>query len=714
MARLNTLVVCEKPSAAARVAQAIDDERIPRKLKQQGVPYFECGTRQGKVTVCSAIGHLYSVGPKGRSNSRLFPIWDNRWRPKNEQKHAEAKFSRWISTIKTLARTADHFVNACDYDTEGSLIGYMILKYACNASESQSSRMTFSTMTEGELRRAFRKSVSGLGDAEVESGRCRHELDWLYGINLSRVLTNSMLQYGAGYATLSTGRVQGPTLKFVVDREEEIGYFLPIPYWVIDAEIEYHDQRYRVDYQRGKIENYQEASHVVEDCHNRTLSVREIASDYVEQKPPYPFDLSGLQSEAFRHFGYSPSRTLAVAEELYLNALISYPRTGSQKLPPSIGYASILRDLTSQADYRHHALKILERGYLYPVQGFKQDQAHPAIYPTGQTPRFKSNDPKKQLYDLIVKRFLTAFAQAAVYLTQTATLEIGRHTFSLIGKTIEQHGWIESYRPYVSLETRALPSFEVGDKIAMGSIDARECFTQPPSRFSSLSLLRKMEEEGIGTKATRAGIIEILYLRDYVDRTKLSATPLAMTVISLLEEYCHRIIDAKLTEAVENSMSRVLVGETSRKLVLVDTVRHLRAVMMSLIEHQEELGSLLGTTLSAQRQAVVSLKTPCPNCGSTLTIVRNRNTGKRFVGCKGRWETGCKFTLPLPQMGSLTLIGRFCKECGFQLVQVRYGRRRASASCPRCYATSLGKKSSGVDDSESPGKTQAAEPTLST
>jgi len=569
-------------------------------------------------------------------------------------------------------------------------------------------------MTERELRQAFRKSGSGLGDSEVESGRCRHELDWLYGINLSRVLTNSILQDGAGYATLSTGRVQGPTLKFVVDREEEIGYFLPIPYWVIDAEVECHNKRYQVDYQRGKIENYQEASQIMEECHNRTLAVREIASDYVEQKPPYPFDLSGLQSEAFRHFGYSPSRTLAVAEELYLNALISYPRTGSQKLPPSIGYASILRDLASQADYQYHALKTLEKGDLHPVQGFKQDQAHPAIYPTGQAPRFKSNDPKKQLYELIVKRFLATFAQAATYLTQTALLETGRHVFLLIGKTAEQLGWIESYRPYASLETRALPSLHLGDKIALTSIEARERFTQPPARFSPLSLLRRMEEEGIGTKATRAGIIELLYLRDYVDRTKLTATPLAMTVTSLMEKYCHRIIDAKLTEAVENSMATVRAEETSRKLVLMDTIQHLRGVMTSLVEHQEKLGSELRAALSAQKEAAVSFKTPCPSCGSTLTIVRNRNTGKRFVGCKGRWETSCKFALPLPQIGSLTILGRFCKECGFQLVQVRYGRRHASTSCPMCYATSRDKKSSGEDTPESPGKTQAAEPILST
>src|SRR5262245_17453492 len=158
MAILSTLIVCEKPTAAARVALAIDEEGIPRKQTSCGVPYFECGTRQGRVVVCSAIGHLYSVAPKGKATSGVFPIWDNHWQPKSERKRTLHSYSRWIRAINTLANTAEEFVNACDNDPEGALIGSMVLKKACNASESNSRRMTFSTMTESELKQAFRNS----------------------------------------------------------------------------------------------------------------------------------------------------------------------------------------------------------------------------------------------------------------------------------------------------------------------------------------------------------------------------------------------------------------------------------------------------------------------------------------------------------------------------------------------------------------------------
>src|SRR5215831_1170237 len=121
---MKTLVVCEKPSAAAKVAQAIDEEGIPRKLSVQGVPYFVCGTKQGTVTVCSAVGHLYSVACKGRASSQLFPAWDNTWKATAELRKGGNGRSRWIRAIKTLARGSDHFVNACDYDVEGSLIGF--------------------------------------------------------------------------------------------------------------------------------------------------------------------------------------------------------------------------------------------------------------------------------------------------------------------------------------------------------------------------------------------------------------------------------------------------------------------------------------------------------------------------------------------------------------------------------------------------------------
>jgi DNA topoisomerase-1 len=499
--------VCEKPDAAERVARSLDENAEPRKRDLQGVPFFECKARYDTIVVCSALGHLYAVESKGRSNRRYYPVWDFGWKSRHEVERTSARLARWVRVISSLAKDAERFVNACDYDIEGSLIGHTILQYACNGAHSKAERMKFSTMTEKELKAAFRTLSPRLDFLLVEAGRCRHELDWLYGINLSRIMTESVVKQGKGYATLSTGRVQGPTLAFVVEREEEIGCFVPTPFWTIESTVEYEGRDYRTEYYKEKIPTLQEAEQIVSECKRSLLVVRDVESREFQQPPPFPFDISSLQSEAFQHFGYSPARTLTGAERLYLDALISYPRTSSQKLPPDIGYFDILRGISSQRDYRSLARKLLSMGRLHPTQGSREDQAHPAIYPTGESPGYPLTGPEAGLYNLIVRRFMAAFAQPCLRQRSRIILEHEHHRFFLRGSQILEACWTEFYRPYLSEDAHELPSLGLGVKLPLCDVNALEKFTQPPPRYNPNSLLKRMEEENIGTKATRAQIV---------------------------------------------------------------------------------------------------------------------------------------------------------------------------------------------------------------
>ncbi len=240
--------------------------------------------------------------------------------------------------------------------------------------------------------------------------------------------------------------------------------------------------------------------------------------------------------------------------------------------------------------------------------------------------------------------------------------------------------------------TSSLPPLKVGVHVPISKIEAREKFTQPPPRFNAASLLRKMEDENIGTKATRADIIETLYKRGYVAGPRMRATPLAKAVTGVLGQYCPLVIDTRFTAELEDLMEQIQEGKTTRKLVLLKGLEDLRRVMLELIGREEELGTRLGDVVGAQRIVDSSFDTPCPLCGSVLRIVRNRKTGKRFVGCSGRWEKNCNFTLPLPQFGTISILSRSCKVCGFQMVQARSRGRRALVSCPRCYASRTGEK----------------------
>src|SRR5438132_5253842 len=687
---MRTLIVCEKPDAALRVARALDDENLPLKLESQGVPYFECHTKAGPLIVCSALGHLYGVDSKGRSSRSSYPVWDYHWALKYLVDKDSARLARWVRVIGSLAANMDRYINACDYDIEGSVIGHTILQYACDGAAVKALRMKFSTMTERELRFAFQKLDPKAELSIVNAGKCRHELDWLYGINLSRLLTESALKQGRGYATLSTGRVQGPTLGFVVAREEEISCFVPVPFWTIEARIVHDGKTFALEYERDKVASRSEAQIVCDECRGAVLEVKSVESRDTQQHSPYPFDLSSLQSEAYRHFGYSPARTLALAERLYLDALISYPRTSSQKLPPDIGYAEIMRGIAFHTDYRPLVAKLTTRSDLRPNNGPKDDPAHPAIFPTGEFLRRPVSGGEAKLYDLISRRFMATFADSSLKTSSRIILTCNNHRFFLSGSRIIRPGWAEFYRPYVFDDSIHLPDLRVGDRARVQDIKSIERFTQPPHRYNPSSLLKKMEDANIGTKATRAGIIDLLYARGYVREERIRASELADKVADTLSTYCPSIMDPSFTVNLENLMEDIQNGTASTRGVLVEALEHLRLIMLSLAENEQEIGSQLSEVIVAQRAADVTFDSPCPKCGLKLAVVRNRGTGKRFIGCNGKWQTGCSFTLPLPQFGNLTLLSRHCNTCGFQMIQARSRGRRPLVSCPRCYVTRAG------------------------
>jgi len=280
---------------------------------------------------------------------------------------------------------------------------------------------------------------------------------------------------------------------------------------------------------------------------------------------------------------------------------------------------------------------------------------------------------------------MSAFAEPSLRESSKLTLKKDPHRFFLRGTRLLREGWIQFYRPYASDEFQKLPDLKVGDKIPITRIKDTQKLTEPPPRYNPSSLLRKMEEENIGTKATRAEIIEILYRRGYIKNIRIEATALALKIIHLLNKYCPLIIDPKFTAKLETSMDNIQTLQTTRSHVLADTLDHLRPIMLDLIAREDEIGSQLAEVVVSQRIASLTFDYPCPQCGSRLKIIRSRTSGKRFIGCTG-YEKGCRFTLPLPQFGNLSITQTNCKICGFQLVQARIKGRRPMTSCARCYS----------------------------
>jgi len=652
---------------------------------KRGVPIYEVFRPGERIYVCSALGHLYSVDQKQGVARRSYPVWDLTWKPRYQTEKRQERLQTWIEQIRRISQEADCFVNACDYDIEGSVIGAMVLKYACNGADQSAKRMKFSTLTRKELQEAYANSLARLDFTLVNAGMCRHEVDWMYGINLSRVLTDSAREHGRVYSTLSAGRVQAPTLRFVVDREEEINCFVPVPYWTIETVIKVDNSTIDAQYEKEKIDSKDEANKVVADCTGESGTVIDAESHRSKIYPPHPFDLPTLQAEAYRHFRLRPSSTLGIAERLYLDALISYPRTSSQKLPPSIEYRKILENLSTLEEYRTKTSSILSQPRLSPNEGQRSDPAHPAIHPTGNIPRHGMESRGRRVYDLIVRRFIATFGEPALRQSEKATVSVKGHSFYLRGISILANGWIDLYEPYATLEEVHLPPLTVGKSVDIARIVRRDRFTEPPPRFNPSSLLRLMERENIGTKATRAGIIDTLYDRGYVAGERMTPTPLAFNVIEVLRKYCPRISEISFTRELEEMMQDIESGKERRELVLIEAIEHLRPVMAELQARISEVGAELGETIRETRLEQITFLSPCPRCGSKLVVVRNRQTGKRFVGCTGRWKKGCTFSLPLPQIGGLTLLRKPCAKCRFELVMVEAKGRRPMISCQMCF-----------------------------
>ena len=663
---------------------ALDVYGKAKKIVDSGVTFYQA-YRNGDMVVVPALGHLYTVASKERTK-RDYPVFDYQWVPRYLAERGASKIRIWLKVIAKLAENAEEFVDACDFDIEGSIIGYCILKYACGSKEETAKRMKYSTLTKEELQESYAHLLPHLDFALVEAGLTRHEVDWLYGINLSRALTVAAKNSSGQYATLSTGRVQGPTLKFLEDREKTIKCFVPTPYWSITAKININGTAYEADYEKI-LENKQEATIVIDACKTKEGQIETIAVKEFEQNPPLPFDLGSLQSEAYRIFRYTPMRTSNIAQHLYLDALISYPRTSSQKLPPAIGYETILRKLGKVPAYAKQVAELLSKPALKPNEGEKADSAHPAIYPTGNLSEKPLGTAERNIFDLIVCRFMAVFGEPAVRQSVKVTLGINGNHFQLNGIRTLSEGWLRFYEPYVQLKDVTLPPLTEGQKIVVKGVVLKGNFTKPPPRYNPRSLLLKMEKEEIGTKATRAATIQTLYDRKYLHGTdSLVVSDLGFEVTEVLSKYCPSVVSPELTRKLEENMNEIQQGKETKENVLQKVIEILKPVTMELKEKESVIGKQLSQALKKARleERIVGA---CPTCADgKLLILRSRKTGKRFVGCSNYFEGKCNVTFPLPQSGTVKPLDSVCKSCGWPTLRVWMKGKRPWKLClnPNC------------------------------
>lgn len=657
------MIIAEKPTAAKAIATALAEGKVIENTTGDGVRWYEFKRRGKNHTTVAAAGHLFTLKQKKGAS---YPSAELEWVPTHAASKAGAFSKKYFDAIAAMAgKKWSRYIAATDYDTEGEVIAANVLRLIFG--QNDASRMKFSTMTKDELIESYENASPHMNVGMAEAGMTRHYLDHIWGVSLSRALMAAIKTAGRRFRIMSTGRVQAPTLHMLAKHEKKIKAFKPTPFWQIEAQVAVGKETLKAEFEKDKILEKAQADRIAKAANVKTATIKDIKKKQLTQRPPKPYNTTSMLADVYRYFGYSPTQAMSIAEALYQAGLISYPRTSSEKLPKDINYKKIISGLAKQKPYEKDCKGLLGRGELKPEEGIKTDPAHPAIYPTGELPK-KLGDHQRKVYDLIVRRFLAVFGEPAKRESQRVALDLGGQTFFISGVRTLEPGWTALYGRYAAREEVLLPDLKVGDRLAVKGVQQLAKQTQPPPRYSQGSVLKEMEQRGLGTKATRAGILQILYNRGYIVGKSIEVTELGQKLSDILEKNVPDIVSEKLTRHFEQECEAVEAGKAKRGDIVDEAVVTLKRVLKQFRKKEVAIGKALTDAIIESQEKQSRLGT-CPKCGGTIRMHRLWATKKRFAGCTGYPK--CDFSAPLPTFGFITPLDKVCEQCRTPIVQVQ-------------------------------------------
>jgi len=605
-----------------------------------------------------------------------------------------------VKAIVSKLKNADNLMLATDPDREGEAISWHLLELLKNRKKLKDKgiyRVVFNEITKKAVKHAVDNPREISMDL-VNAQQARRALDYLVGFNLSPLLWKKIRR------GLSAGRVQSPALRMIVEREEEIEAFKPREYWTIKAQSKKDKQEFAAKLTRfggEKIEQFSitdesrasEVEQALLGAANGLLDVIKVSKKQRKRNPAPPFTTSTLQQEAARKLGFTAQRTMRIAQQLYEGieigdgntGLITYMRTDSVNLSDEA--VSELRDFIAK---KYGKDQLPDAVRTFKTKSKNAQEAHEAIRPTSaarepvKIAQFLNKDQQK-LYDLIWKRTVACQMIHATMHTVAADLAAGTedNIFRANGSTIANPGFIQVYqegrddvKPDDDKDEKMLPELVEGEKIDLVAVLPEQHFTEPPPRYSEASLVKALEEHGIGRPSTYASIISTLQDRDYVEleQKRFYPTDVGRIVNKFLTNYFTKYVDYDFTANLEDELDAVSRGEEE----WIPLLRNFWQPFKDQIDHTQE---------NVQRSDVTQEKIDekCPKCEGQLSIRLGRNG--RFIGCTNYPE--CDYTRNLNDDGSSNepeQVGRDCPKCGKPLIfkQGRYGKFIGCSGYPDC------------------------------
>ena len=580
-----------------------------------------------------------------------------------------------IRSLKNLAKKADAIIIATDFDREGELIGSDALEM-CRQVNDQAPvfRARYSAFTKPEITHAFSHLVK-MDDDLAAAGGSRRDIDLIWGAVLTRYLT---LVKFAGYGNVrSSGRVQTPTLALIVARERERQAFKPVDYWVIRGKFAKAAEEFEAPHATARFKEEEDAKTAME--HVKGAACARVAS--VEKKrrrvaPPAPFNTTSLMAAASAE-GIKPARAMRMAESLYMDGYISYPRVDNTVYPSSLDLAEVVKTLEDNPAYRPYCRQLLASGPLHATRGKKEDTDHPPIYPTAAVTPDDLPPAEYKLYNLVARRFLATVSGAATIEGTKVSLDVNGEPFAAKGDVLVEPGFRAIY-PYGLKKDEQLPALVEGETIDFNGATMQKKTTEPPARYSSGRLIQEMERQGLGTKSTRHNIIERLTQVGYVKNDPLEPTEMGMAVVDALGRFAPHITTADMTAELEDEMSNIAAGESTREAVVGHSRDLLAEQLTELMPHSEQVKDALADAVAAD--AYVG---KCPKCGKDLQLRASQKTRSMFIGCAG-WPE-CDVTYPLPK-GKVEAVDMKCPVCGMPQIKVTPFRSKPALHCidPEC------------------------------
>ncbi len=647
MATPSKLVIVESPSKAKTIGKYLGPE----------------------YAVKASMGHLRDL-PKSTMGVDLEHDFTPKYLPVSGKEDL-------IKELKKAAAQAETVYLATDPDREGEAISWH-LKELLQLPDSKTHRVTFNEITQ----KVVRESIASPRDIDydlVDAQQARRILDRIVGYQLSPLLWKKVRR------GLSAGRVQSVATRLVVDRENEIRAFVPQEYWSLDVTLNRIGKagsfvaRYFGDIKKKELEKEAQVDAIIGDITGKTFTVTNVKRADKKRSAAPPFTTSTLQQEASRKLNMTPKRTMAVAQQLYegvdvagegTTGLITYMRTDSLRLSDEAMAAA-----ASFIKHRYGKEYYYGSFHVFKSKSNAQD-AHEAIRPTRvelDPESIQSSLTKEQykLYKLIWSRFLASQMANAVYDTVAIDTQCAGHVFRSTHQSMKFAGFIAVYEEGRDEEAEAvgspLPDLLVGDTASIAKIEKEQHFTQPPARYTEATLVKAMEEKGVGRPSTYASIVSTIQDREYVLKSekRLAPTPLGEVVNSLMMERFYDIIDVEFTANMENKLDDVETGTRKWKEVLAEFYQDFQKELTDAEQ------ALEGTRLKVPEEETEEI---CEVCGKKMVIKTGR-FGK-FLACPG-WPE-CKNTKPLVEK----MPGR-CPNCGGNILKRKSKRGYPYYACEK-------------------------------